>query len=664
MYKFIVSALLMAMMTSTAFAKSSKNSAGKVNYNAIKVSFDAKYYYQLSYANRLKYLQEIQSLMLIVNKEKGIKGSAWIDLLINSAEAAGKTCFNGGLSYTVSGKDCFPLPESMNIDSSLSSCGSGQTRCSLAFGLGANNQALCYPTEKFNSATTICDDASNTQKSLERLNAELTKCEGIENSRCSALRKGIETDTKSIEAACKNSKASHCVKTKKKIEGLGKPGSSGEVVRNDDGCAAAEASVYQDLLASKLGTDKINKKWLKMVSLSSQACPGSGNLEQQLKKYGACTLPDSSTNVDGDIAADQDLNDAIYTIMNPGVRSGNTQTSNAFKKYFGVSPTEFKQVFCGSNDTGDFYEAVKKLGGVQTSDSKVTDRNMYGFLLNDKKVFDAHRGSMNSSLRDQIEKFYANKTKSEQLYNDWQTCSKAGASSCSDATAKRQAYESFSAANPTSALTMINAMFTERDPKKEAFNNSPAFKSGMGSGYAALKTAYTKDMELRDPSLANGGTAADRDQFKKCVENAIKKTEDGKNNKYESNYANNELYNDGKRNKNCTRELIDDLSKRSSDSSKLWFRYSNGNDSDVQNNKCYVSDGKIVPAGKNGLSGCSKAVLAKPQAGKERHICIDQVDAYGKPTGVNYTAYGFKCQNATGMPPVTNPDQAADAIIK
>lgn len=661
MFKFIVSALFLALMTSTAFAKSPKI-AGKINYQAVKVGFDSKYYYQLTYNNRLKYLQEIQSLMMIVHKEKGIKGNAWIELLLlNTADAADVNCMSGGIGYTASSsKECGKLPDSFNLDESLSSCPADSQRCSLAFGLGADNKALCYPmADEKKKATSLCNSGSDSAKGLERLNAELSKCEGFSSGRCNALRSALEKDTKSIEAACKSGFKTACNTTKKKIEGLGKYSGSGSTVRDDDGCAAAEASVYQDLLSSKLGTDKINKKWLKLVSLSTQTCPGAGKLEDQLKKFGACTTPDTSKNVDGDIAGDGELQGAVRAIMNPGTYKSTGEQDTAFRRYFGVNPVEFKNLFCGSKDTKDFYWNVNDLKGGKETASMITDRNMYAYMLNDKKVFERHRAGMSGNLRTPIESFYATKEKSDALYDDWQRCSKAGSEKCGNAAEKKKAYEDFSK-NNTSAVSMVAAMFPGSDPKQDSFNNSSIFKSNMGGSYNGLKADYAAYSEAKDGSLDSAGTTADRNQFKKCVDTAIKRTPGARGeDTFTSNYANNDLYHDAdkkNRNKNCTRNLIDDLLARPSDSSKVWLRITT-NDSDAQNNHCFVSDGKTYNRGVNGLD-CTTAIQVESAVNKDKKfVCIDK----GK---TKYTAYGFKCDNATGYAPVQDPEQAADAIIK
>lgn len=681
MLKQILVLVLLTISFSGAFAKSSKKNTNKmytsVNTKKVKMSFDAKYYYQLSFKNRLQYLNEIHGFMVHASKRKGDKfKSAFFErLLIDFAHA--EECFSGGIAYTAA--NCGVLPESFKInDTTLDACPAGSQRCSVGSGLGVDGRVLCYELSKEDGATKLCEGAGDGvvggKTGIERLNEELTRCEPIRftNSRCSALVSALEMDTKSLETSACQSAPKTCQRFKERIAKLNKYAPT-EVVnptaplRDDDGCAEAEAKVSQQMISEKLGTENVNKKWLKLVSLSSQACGNAGDLESQLKKFGACTIPSSSNNVEADIMNNMELRAAVGSIANPGVYQVDNSKSIAFKNYFGISPVEFKKLFCDSADTKSFYKAFDAISPAQTAADVVKDVPGNNLGKYDDKIlprlFDANNfsdlkdGIQNGELKNKLSDYHTKKAEEERLRKAWLDCDAAGGS-CRDGREKKTAFENYQRSVGTVGLKRTIETYVQNGQSKMDKRSRTSFLEASmgGSAYNIAKEKYLKSIEATNPSVVSAATAADRSEFKKCLDNAITAKIVNHETTFTSNYGNNSQYVNGNRNKTCRRDIVDLATRPSSTPGDVIVRIMTSSSTDNQHLSCYTSDGKIYGPHESKLGGCFKTIKLN-SGNSSREYCIDKTSSY--------VAFGFKCNYASGSDDLgQTPEEAADAAVK
>jgi hypothetical protein len=665
--------IFLVVSLSPVFAKQatkSKKIYSKVNIQKIKAGFDAKYYYQLSYANRLKYLQEIQGFMVTASKgtKKKFKTSFYEEILLNFSVAEDKLCFSGGIPYISS--TCGTLPGSFAInDYTISSCPSDSQRCSMGFGLSTDGKVLCYKNTDEGKATSICREqsavATDGKTAVDRLNDQLTRCEPVRysNSRCANLINSLEADTKALDTNACTAYPSLCKSMKERVEKLNRISTASSAATqaplNDDGCAEAEEKLSQQMLGEKLSTQNINKKWLKLVSMSSNACPNGRDLESQLRKFGACTLPDSTESVEGDISNNSDLQAAIGALSSNGVYEVDSRQSNSFKRYFGVSPTEYKKLFCDSADTASFYKAVDKLPNARTAAESVTDvdSRILARLFMPENFNEIKASIQNVEFRNKFENYHSKLAEANRLRQDWLQCDEKGAGLCSDGKEKKAAFEAFDKANNIPNLKRsLESQVRNSQAKQDPRSRSSYLASMMGSSaYANAREAVIKSAEGVNGTVSPE-VAEDRSEFKSCVNNAISKKEVDHENTFTSNFATNaSRLPNGNRNKTCRRDLVADLIQRpSSSSGDIIVRLKTGS-ANIQNYSCHISDGRVYGPDKNGLGNCFKAIKISSN-GSESFYCVDKPESY--------IAYGYKCNYASGNDLDLTPEEAADAAVK
>ncbi len=658
-------------------SKSKKQKANLVKIDAkkLKVSFDANYYYQLNFKNRKAYLQEIQELAENLSKKsKGKKSStAWLDQILFDDAHADQACFSGGIPYRAA--TCGTLPDTFAIsDTSIYGCAADQQRCSLAFGLDTGGKTLCYSRTNENEATSKCielSDATTSGKTaIDRLNEQLTRCEFIRSSeaRCATLVASVERDTRALDGECAIYRGV-CNSSKERIARLhpsiargaaaaaATPAAAAAVAGVDDGCGAAEQRLAEQMLSEQFDTSNVNKKWLKLVSLSAQSCGTNLDLESQLRKFGACTLPSSSADVEADIRNDQFLQSAVLAVGSRGAAVPSGSASDAFKNYFGIGTSEFTSLFCGTaaapSTTQSFYVGGRALttprvAGTAPLDDPRTATNeaaTYETELNRRvrnslfsgPSFESVRAGMPASdAKSLLQDYHRLRTEREMLQERMSNCN-----GCSDRVARED------------ALRTHSGDYNLQELRARVERDFPSTRDGLertlgAANYQALRQS-AGDREI-GVNATSPNLARDREQFKSCVENAIARTEDSAgNNIYTANFANRSPRVGDRRNRNCTRQLVDDLSNPPRDSRNFLIRIATS-PTDNMNYACHSTNGNWVGPNVSRLS-CSKAVQLE---GSGRYACIDNRDSY--------IAYTYSCRNATGSDLDQTDAERADAI--
>jgi len=396
MFKFLMMILMITFTMSPAFAK---GQAKKVS----SLGFDKRVYYKLSFQERLKYLKAYVDFVVAMEKE-GKKIAFHSDeksvdeilseLLIPKAFAAttscvaAKTCcLTGGIYYA---PPCGALPGSMTsggVDV-VYSCGV-QNRCAIFFGVGSDGKGHCWSSE--GSATTQCAGKSS-DASIAELNKRLSACKMNQSAytECKSYMALMASDLENnpyIKEACvdRSSKRGACAKLAAAVskatgiadgaitEKPGTPNIKGE------GCSTVETA----LLNGTGGDDsKKHAGWYELLKTAGLGCPQSSvpDMKTIMARAGVCQVSATTPqhNVMDELRHPSRSNalDVFNKLQDPrnlGVvdMDANRAGWNSFADIFGLTPGEFKKVFCDSTTATDFHKALKELPDTPPSGAAV-----------------------------------------------------------------------------------------------------------------------------------------------------------------------------------------------------------------------------------------------------------------------------------------------------
>lgn len=527
--------LTILMFSLNGFAKTKVN---KVEKNVLQFNFAL--YKKMTNAERSKYLKSIYSLVEAGNATKPSK-SAYFDLqslLFSTSHASDYICFNGGLPYTVpNGSEaiCNTTPPPANPNAtSLVTCPAGQNRCSLALGLGTDNKGACWSSAGI--ATTQCRRALG-EGALTRLETQLNQCVGAatrtaQGIDCRQLNAALQSDTALLADYCASGQhRSLCETVRREISAVqsratGRPDPASPTIDTSTanaGCASAEYSVLDSAYRRQTG-QSIDPRWLSLVSLTQEGCSMSGNfsLINQLEKFGACTARSGSSpqDVERALQARPTLSSALQKI-----RTGQTlnpQEVGQFRDFYGISPVEFRDLFCNSSNTLDFAQRTQRLRPADTRPSDAAPPVAEYLLDGSARAREIAAGITNSTVKAALDTFFAAKERADGIKArlDLATinCSGGDAMACGQQATLRTEY--------TAALTALANLRRQTrtvlvpNPRSRASD----FRTLVGASvYDQLQAAY--DQESRERATDAGGTSAEanrqRQQFLQCTESAM-----------------------------------------------------------------------------------------------------------------------------------------------
>jgi hypothetical protein len=636
--KFLVLFLILCSVSAQAKQKKPKPLSTK----HVAIGFNANYYYQLSYPNRVKYLRTISGLVSTLGKEvdshKRGKTASLLDMLLMApADAAGQ-CFSGGISYA---PPCGTLPESRAKVDGLFSCANDASmqRCSIAFGVGADGGGFCYKKADEGKATSKCSGQSSAD-AIERLAQKLNACGPIlnVNADCKKLADTLKGDTGNLEEYCTGKTKGACATTRTKIADLNSKLTNpiNGKIDEDNSCAEADNTIY----AQGKG-DKANSKWMKMVQMSVHACGGVENtsMDAQLAKFSKCTLAPTDENVESAIANDAFLQQAVSVVQNPSfygsTNDGDKEVTRAFQDYFGMAPREFSNLFCNTKNSEDFYEKTAALRSGNTSALLVTTNDVMMKVLDDpdlrSKLADVQNAGFREKLKSYVDKrdiveglkaLYDGKV-AQCAADKALPADRAGevTGACSEVNAAKDKWLQAKVDTGLSNMRGEISKYTEGvDSGGRKTSNLNAF---LGSKLYGQYEKDISDIRGRIGDTMSVKAMKARNDLKACVNNAftVEKSGTGLNNKLINNYT------AGLGNSVCAPSPVLNLTTRESDGKPVRIRVLPTSDADKSMfvNKCFVSDGKLLKAPNSGISGCKISTkITAPRINS--YLCLDNAN--------------------------------------
>lgn len=365
----IVSILIFSL---SGFAKTK----AQRKYTKESFKFDQKVYYKLKFPDRAKYLGAYVKFVKEIEADKQAANKSTFDLyklLFPTADAQiGVThCLTGGIYYT---PPCGTLRET-EFPASLKTVFAGCTsnnRCAAYFGLGADGNGFCYQNE--GNATKQCADQSNPEAIGRLNNALANKYDAKSQALQTALNIDLKNDLIAKECLDKGSQKGACgrlaasvAEYKKVAGGTGGAATTADGVTPNDqmgkGCTQAEALAVAKATNTSTAVGMAHDTvWYKMLTMAAQgACPGGVSIEDMMRKVGACQFSVVDRK-QGTVDVEKDLRnmDNLRAAVNNFVSGKNVEKGdqlNNFTKYFGVTPDEFKKVFCAPT-AGHVYAQV------------------------------------------------------------------------------------------------------------------------------------------------------------------------------------------------------------------------------------------------------------------------------------------------------------------
>lgn len=299
--RFLMTILLVVFGLSTADAKGKAKENN--TYSAVMFNWDA--FQKLSESDQVNYIkgyiqffEEIEA----ANSKSGKKAALWETLLLlDEAYAADYFCFNGGIAYrTANQAACGTGAPPASAAPELFSCGANQARCSLVFGVGANNKGFCYNTENNGrrTATRQCRIAAEAGGGPARIAQAVRRCgQASPPANCAPLRRALDADTAQLASYCS--------------EGHHKAMCQGMVARNNiingrparaTTPATAQATPGSSLddkgsgcedarmTASRVGNN-VDPVWNRLIRMASMACDSSKvrSTGEIMRAVGVCT---------------------------------------------------------------------------------------------------------------------------------------------------------------------------------------------------------------------------------------------------------------------------------------------------------------------------------------------------------------------------------------
>jgi hypothetical protein len=632
--------LILVCSSVSVFAKSNQRGGVKV-----PLKFDIKYYNQLTYANRDKYLKILNELALKIEKSQHSRKTAsnsfdLQSLLLPYAEAANRTCIYGGIAMQMAScpKTLASVPAEYS-NTEFFSCAAGQNRCSLASGISSSGKGYCYANTVV-MATAECEkmakaDVQAGMGGTERLTAALDKCQKFPTSsavNCSDIIRALTKDTEAMATYCGSKNSSYCAIAKTQIAKLNPYVGSGASVTalpasvgGRDGCAEAEQTVIGDTL----GTSGVSPMWMKLITMTRQTCSGTSGIliDDQLKRFGVCADLTAPSGMEGDvestIAKQQYLGPAIGKMMTPGAGALDNNEKSAFQNYFGITPNEYNKLFCESSSTSEFYD---KLGAVVDDPSKPAGETLdekgllTWFLGTDDlaaRVAAIPSDSRSANFRTALNNYTSVLADYKKAGEEYELYSDACASGSKPVTCAKIPNMTDIAAKRFKALQALQKEF------EKAKASSMNLEALIGkSNVDAAKSAVNKNARGISESAY-----AQRAKFKKCVASAVTTRMGGKG-RLKSEEA---VSNVGK---DCRQSLVTKIDGRTK-YGKLYIM-------DNAKNKCFVSDGIPKPDSKCPAPGrASIATNFGASGSPSDNICLDN-----STLASNYTIFTYTCGGA------------------
>jgi hypothetical protein len=632
--------LILVCSSVSVFAKSNHRGGVKA-----PLKFDIKYYNQLTYANRDKYLKILTDLALKIEKSQNPRKTAsnlfdLQSLLLPYAEAANRTCIYGGIAMQMAScpKTLSAVPTEY-ANTEFFSCPTGQNRCSLALGISSSGKGYCYPNTVV-MATAECEKAAKADVQAgmggtERLTAALDKCQKFPTSsavNCSDIVQALGKDTEAMATYCATKNSSYCAIAKTQIAKLSPYVGSGASanalpasVGGRDGCAEAEQTVIGDTL----GATGVSPLWMKLITMTRQTCAGTSGIliDDQLKRFGVCAELTAPTGMEGDvestIARQQYLGPAIGKMMTPGAGALDNNEKAAFQNYFGITPNEYNKLFCESANTSEFYD---KLGAVVDDPSKPA-----GDTLDEKALLTWFLGTddlatrvaaipgdrRSIEFRSALNNYTSVLAEYKKAGEEYELYSDSCASGSKPVTCSKIPNMTDIASKRFKALQALQKEFE----KSRASSMNLEALIGKNNVDAA-KAAVNKNARGISPDAY-----AQRQKFKACV-NAALKTQSTGTGRLKSQEA---VSNVGK---DCRQSLVTKIDGRTK-YGKLYIM-------DNAKNKCFVSDGipksdsKCPPPGRASISTNFGA-----SGSPSDNICLDN-----STLAANYTIFAYTCGGA------------------
>lgn len=259
--------------------------------------------------------------------------------------------------------------------------------CYPGLGLSANGKALCVANTP-GTQLQACLDKSKAENGFDNLDRVLRA-----DPSNAQVREAIGKNMQMIDAECKGSSGGYCTKlnssvaaldTAKGIKlssfyegGVSVPPADDPIpgVTSDGSCGLISNKAMEDV------TGKMDARWKASVNLAGRVCPQDPSYDALFSRYGVCP----QTEGDGSDARESrrepsDILKGALAGMNSEMAMSPTQ-SREFTKYFGITPTEYKSVYCDSaKDPKSFAAALSKLSnghGGRTIDGLSDDGMAY-----------------------------------------------------------------------------------------------------------------------------------------------------------------------------------------------------------------------------------------------------------------------------------------------